>query len=211
MLFDSGHPFFQKDWALRRHWWRTYHASSSLQKIFEKKDLDQVSLLHVASLFGIVPWVSKLLENGNQALETERSESGYTELQTAVYGGHAPVVKLLLKHNAARSVSDMMIDAVADGDRKMLDFFLRNGANVNHIFDGHSALHMAARRGDAMMVNLLVDRGADIHAENDFGQSALHFAAGYGYDKAVEALLIRGARINSNSRDGCSALHFAAS
>ncbi|KAL1988196.1 hypothetical protein VTN96DRAFT_726 [Rasamsonia emersonii] len=241
MLFDPGHPFFQKDSALRRHWWRTYHASSS-QKIFEK-ECDQVSLLHIASFFGIVPWVRKLLENGNQTLESEKGKAGYTELQMAVYGEHAPVVKLLLedgrkkhfkgrygedalnramkdrnydivqlllKHGAATCVSSLMIRAVDNGDRKMVDLFLNNGADVNYRFSGDSPLQHAAYRGDDMMAKLLLDHGADIHDENCWGHSASHFAASYSHEMVLKLLLDRGADVNSKSKNGYSALHLAA-
>jgi hypothetical protein len=52
------------------------------------------------------------------------------------------------------------------------------------------ALHTASRNGHTEVVRLLLDRGADIHANNDW---ALRWASRYGHTETVKLLLDRGA------------------
>lgn len=79
-----------------------------------------------------------------------------------------------------------------------------------------TALHMAAARGHAVTVQLLVDEGADIKAvtyEPGYvvsGSTALHWAARNGHEKVLEILLENGAEINLQTPGGETALHWAA-
>jgi ankyrin repeat protein len=52
----------------------------------------------------------------------------------------------------------------------------------------------AAGKGDTETVALLLDRGANIHADNDY---SLQYAAGNGHTKTVALLLDRGANIHA--------------
>jgi hypothetical protein len=87
------------------------------------------------------------------------------------------------------------LDAIAEEIRaeigeEGLQIVLRIG-NSN----GKTALHMAAWRGDASLVEGLLDLGAAIDAVTIRGQSALHFAAGKRRAQVVDILLMRGARV----------------
>jgi hypothetical protein len=67
----------------------------------------------------------------------------------------------------------------------------------------NNALRWASRNGHTETVNLLLDRGADIHANND---GALRSASYHGHTETVKLLLDRGADIHA---DNDSALHWA--
>ncbi|KAL7920173.1 hypothetical protein ACQKWADRAFT_322360 [Trichoderma austrokoningii] len=75
-----------------------------------------------------------------------------------------------------------------------------------------TALHMAARRGNVEIAQLLIDNGADINAaanippSKDFGTTALHWAAKSGDEKMVELLLRNNADMDLQRRDGKTAL-----
>jgi len=43
--------------------------------------------------------------------------------------------------------------------------------------DGNTVLHLAAERGDEVVVHLLLDRGADVKAKDNHGSTVLHSAA----------------------------------
>ncbi|PON30014.1 hypothetical protein TGAM01_v201380 [Trichoderma gamsii] len=79
-----------------------------------------------------------------------------------------------------------------------------------------TALHMAAARGHAVTVQLLVDRGADVNAATykpnyvASGSTALHWAAGNGHEKVLEVLLENGAEIDLQTPGHETALHWAA-
>lgn len=55
------------------------------------------------------------------------------------------------------------------------------------------ALHWAAGTGNRALIHLLLDKGADIDAQDRYGQTALHCAAAMNRDAAIKTLLCRGA------------------
>jgi ankyrin repeat protein len=57
------------------------------------------------------------------------------------------------------------------------------------------ALQLSARYGHVEVVRLLLDRGANIHADNDY---ALRLSAEYGHIEVVRLLLDRGANIHAD-------------
>lgn len=78
--------------------------------------------------------------------------------------------------------------------------------------DGNTALHWAARYGNARAVGVLLDAGADIDdTRAGHGNTPLHMAAGGNTVDVVEVLLDAGADIEARNRDGYIPLHSAAS
>jgi hypothetical protein len=75
--------------------------------------------------------------------------------------------------------------------------------------EGQTALHLAAWKKDMAIVRLLLDKGADIEAENING-TALHIAASIGDTAVVRLLLDRGADVKAKELLKKTALHSAA-
>ena len=49
---------------------------------------------------------------------------------------------------------------------------------VPHVQDGYTALHIACIRDrDAIMVGMLIDKGADVNAKTNAGRTALHLVS----------------------------------
>lgn len=71
-----------------------------------------------------------------------------------------------------------------------------------------SGLMIAAWNGNLELMRLFLERGADIHLANQFGEQALQLAAWRGHREAVELLLEHGAKINREGRQW-NALHYA--
>ena len=71
-------------------------------------------------------------------------------------------------------------------------------------------LHEAARRGNELVVQLLVADGADIEQMNSGYYTPLHEAAAAGNVSVVRALLELGAAVNAVSKLGETPLHRAA-
>jgi ankyrin repeat protein len=90
---------------------------------------------------------------------------------------------------------------------------LEKGINIEAKEDiyGRTALHLAAIDGHEVAARLLLEKGANIHAEKEDGWTALHLAAWNGSEAVARLLLEKGADIEAkNSSHGRTALHLAA-
>lgn len=70
-------------------------------------------------------------------------------------------------------------------------------------------LERAATAGDVLVLETLLQAGADVDAKDRYGQTALMLAAHGGHLVAVEALLRRGANPDVTAKFGLSALMLA--
>ncbi|XP_051778454.1 ankyrin repeat domain-containing protein 35-like [Erpetoichthys calabaricus] len=75
---------------------------------------------------------------------------------------------------------------------------------------GRSSFHMAAMRGAAECLELMLTHGADLHARDDNGCSALHLAAKYGQPDCIKALIQHGIPVDLTDNTGRTALHYTA-
>lgn len=83
-----------------------------------------------------------------------------------------------------------------------------NTANV--CCDRHgSVLHIASYDGYGEIVQLLLDRGADVNAQGGEYSNALRAASWGGHEKVVQILLDRGADVNAEGKEYGSALQAA--
>jgi ankyrin repeat protein len=89
-------------------------------------------------------------------------------------------------------------------------------ASIRHyLYQGDTALHMAAAAYQRDIVELLVAHGADVHARNRLGATPLHYAADMNrrdpgaQAKTIAALMSAGADPNVTNRMGVTPLHRA--
>ncbi|KAL8951800.1 MAG: hypothetical protein Q9222_002249 [Ikaeria aurantiellina] len=87
----------------------------------------------------------------------------------------------------------------------------RSSKILREASDGHGfrPLHFAARLGLADMVALLLDKGADINAQDNWDRTSLINAVMLSRTEIVEILLARNADIMTQDVDGMTALHYA--
>jgi serine/threonine-protein phosphatase 6 regulatory ankyrin repeat subunit B len=80
--------------------------------------------------------------------------------------------------------------AVKSGHIKMINFLLQEGATVDIIANefGQTALHIAARQGNHVIVELLVKAKANIYARDCVSRTALDIARQEGHFEVVECL-----------------------
>lgn len=155
-------------------------------------------------------------------------------LRRAAKRGHIDVVALLLEHganvHAERDIA--LFGAIEDGYTAIAELLLKHGANLDAISTplfpraaagGHidtlallldylgisiwkeSGLIAAAEHGHTNAVALLLERGADIHAQHD---AALISAVANGHIDTVELLLEHGANIHAQNDSAlCTAAH----
>src|SRR3954464_10147320 len=104
--------------------------------------------------------------------------------------------------NAAESIAD----AAMRGDRADVLARIKQGADVNAPQgDGVTALHWAARHGDADLVTALVAAGANAKAATRLGAfTPLHLAAERGSASIVKALVGAGAVVDAKTGTGAT-------
>ncbi|RYP80672.1 hypothetical protein DL769_002354 [Monosporascus sp. CRB-8-3] len=73
-----------------------------------------------------------------------------------------------------------------------------------------TSLGIASSLGLEAVSKLLLDRGADIEAKDEYGQTPLSLAASFGYEAVVELLLNKGADIKAKDEFGRTPLSLAA-
>ena len=103
--------------------------------------------------------------------------------------------------------------ASVNGYRKMVEFLIEKGADVNQEdAEGYTALMLASREGYKKIVELLLENGADVNVrgyEMHYNMTALHYASIRGDEEIVKLLIEKGAKVNRQALDGYTALHCA--
>ncbi len=90
--------------------------------------------------------------------------------------------------------------AATAGDIVKVRAFLDEGGDVNRRELGIPLLLIAAASGHTDVVRLLLEKGADIHATNNFGHTSLMWAAMDGHTDTVRLLLDWGADMNHRDK-----------
>jgi uncharacterized protein len=97
--------------------------------------------------------------------------------------------------NSSRAIRELIQTANSGDTRKVLTL-LDKGLDVNSTFDrdeselsGMTALMVASSRGDAEMIEALIERRANVNLKRWTGETALMLAADSGSVRAIKALL----------------------
>lgn len=96
--------------------------------------------------------------------------------------------------------------ALTNGNEIVAQFLIERGIDTT-VASQVPPLIIAARHGHKNIVNLLLDHGANIHAENHFGRTALIEACLKGHNAMVKILLERGANVLESDSSGRTPLH----
>lgn len=104
-----------------------------------------------------------------------------------------------------------LIKAVGEGNLSAVRRALQAGASANALDGRMPVLSLAVMRGDVVTAQLLLDRGADVHAYDSSFHAALHHAVCRCHFAIADLLLARGADVNAQRNPGFSAapLHLA--
>lgn len=106
----------------------------------------------------------------------------------------------------------LLMEAVIYRKYKLIELLIRQEADVN-IRDNRNwtALHFASRDYDLISTKLLVENGADVNAQDDYGNTVISNAvfSSHGNGDVIKFLRKYGADINIKNKSGISALDLA--
>lgn len=149
---------------------------------------DDRPALVVAAEKGQIAVVKSLLEAKTEV--NKRDKQGNTALMFACYKGYVTIVELLLAAgadvNAGNGYSTALSMAVSDPP------------------DVSKSRAIATK-----IAAMLIDRGADVQARNDYGWTVLLEASRQGHTEVVKMLLDKGAEVNQANRLGITPLMYA--
>jgi ankyrin repeat protein len=113
------------------------------------------------------------------------------------------------KETAIPAIDLELWQACDDGDAVKALAFLDAGANVDAVNCNLSALQVACWRKDPDIVEMLIEKGANVHAVNSIGNNALHIAVIAKNVEAFAPLVRAGIGIDAKNNEESTALHLA--
>ncbi|KAI9708018.1 MAG: Ankyrin-2 [Bogoriella megaspora] len=163
--------------------------------------LDEHRLLHSASQDSQTKFLTQLFTSQHELTRGLIADLAHARISTSP-STKSPVSTNLL--NGDRETLPAVLEAVNERDIKKLRHSLRDDDSAIFAFDafGQTALHIAAKIGDADMVLLLIRNGARINPDDDDGKTPLHYGVQSGSDAVVRALLDKGADIHAKDAQG---------
>ncbi|NXJ04833.1 RAI14 protein, partial [Odontophorus gujanensis] len=107
---------------------------------------------------------------------------------------------------------DRLLQAVENGDpEKVASLLGKKGASATkQDSEGKTAFHLAATKGHAECLRIMVTHGADVTAQDGAGHSALHLAVKNSHIDCIKRLLQYKCSVYSTDNCGKTALHYAA-
>jgi len=150
------------------------------------------------------------------ALVNVRDWDELTALIPAASGGHADIVKLLIKAGVDVNAKDKdgitaLMEASIMGHKKICELLLEAGAEVDAKANSDvTALWLAAGEGRSDILKLLLKKDADAAVTRVDGITALMTASVGGHTDAVQQLLDNGADPRAVDQDGLTPLMNAA-
>jgi ankyrin repeat protein len=162
--------------------------------------------------------IAQLLFENKVNLNAQRTLDGETALLAAAENGTLEMVSFLLGNGANVNVYDDTSDAstplmlaaerVDSNGVTMVELLLNHGAKTKGL-DGIKALLRAAAAGNTKGLQLLINAGIDVNAQNEFSVTALMAATEYGTTDTVKFLLSKGTKRELTNYAGKTALEIA--
>lgn len=169
-----------------------------------------ITPLYVAALIGDLTMVTLLLQYGARA---DSIESGHNSLFNAVETRNMNIVEKMLvawpkEHNC--NVNANTSFSKFDKPQNLIDIAFDIRPTVNSINEqGLTPLIKVIERDDVIMVNKLLEYGADINKTDLLGVPPLSYAIKTKNKDVFEILLRKGVDINQKSRDQSTPLYVA--
>ena len=219
-LFDPDKPYFAA-------WLQLYDIDTRPKEPFEHFSVSWASggiPLYCAALCGFQDVVEDLVAKYPQHVNTRGGNYG-TPLVAALAGRHFPTARHLL-HNGAHvdargnAKRTLLYRAVWYGDLETVRLLLHYKADPNaRTLNNYTAMHNLPLGSQSLDVfnhspqmladiaRLLLEHGADLHAQANDGETPLHAAAKWGQVKVLRVLLECGANAGVEDNQGATPLH----
>lgn len=151
-----------------------------------------------------------LLDAGAARHDTSRALA----LLVAAEHGHLPIIEALLRRArySPEELGHALCGACYKHKPDAILRLIKAGASVtaySRVSAHDQPLHLAARHDDPNLIELLLDRGAQVDAQDRHGRTPLWIAATRGHTRNVELLLTRGADHALAPHDGQDAYEAA--
>jgi ankyrin repeat protein len=177
-----------------------------------------VSGLHVAAYFGLDNLVKKAIGLNKGFTVNARTQRGETALHWAAIYRQRQFLKLLIDQGADLNATDIegrtaLHKAIINGDVSSVEFLLSSARRVDLKLEDPqrwTPLRWAAAYGQMRIVEMLLESGAEIDAQDKDGWTALRWAAQRGHKRIVELLIRKGASLEMPSSDQWTLLRWAA-
>ncbi len=154
-----------------------------------------------AAISGSAPMIDFLV--AHRCNLKDRSPDGWTALHYAAYHGQTPMVEKLLawklswKASTKKDEETALHLAIRAGHTTTSLALIRHkDANISvKDVDSQRPIHHATRVGDKQVTSALLERGAKLDEQNDFGFTPILIAAAYGHPSLVAEFLTRSTNV----------------
>ena len=166
--------------------------------------------LNTACQFGKYACATMLIDRG---AEVSGPYMIMSALQSAALGGHANIVKYLVK-NERMNVNERnpLYQAVFHGHSSVAKLLVRFGANPNTLTnpDSETLLHLAVKKERKEIVSILLDAGIKSDESLTNGKTPLMLAAEADHADYLALIIARGYTLTKTDEDGNSIFHLIA-
>eukprot|EP01087_Luapelamoeba_hula_P024570 TRINITY_DN940_c0_g3_i1.p1 TRINITY_DN940_c0_g3~~TRINITY_DN940_c0_g3_i1.p1 ORF type:complete len:792 (-),score=144.31 TRINITY_DN940_c0_g3_i1:57-2432(-) len=179
----------------------------------KERDLYGNTPLLYATLGGQLDCVEYFLSVGSRI--DEKNTIGCTALTWACQKGKLYIVKYLLDHGAHLLELDTLKNtclmyACLEGGKETVEYLLNHPTYGKKLAIDHknsesvNAMMFACRGGNVKVVNLLLQRGAQINDQDTHGNTPFYYAAMYGHTPVLKLLIKKGADMGYKDSFGSS-------
>lgn len=175
---------------------------------------ENTQLLSHATMSGGAELVKLMLELGCDV--DHKNIHNRTALHEAARFGNTDGVRMLIKAGADLDCRDVqgqtpLLEAIGNGYIETAMELVLGGADVHRCFSKQkeTPLMLAASRGAAKLVKLLLEKDSEIESRDFIGCTPLMHAARSGSAEVVKLLLENGANKNARDKKGLNALQWA--
>lgn len=198
--------FQHKGWTYLNY--AVLYDNMKMYELLKSKGLEDN--LFTASGVGDLALVKDILKNSKEQLNIGMSNK--TPLYIVVKNRNYEILEYLLKFDIDQEINGFCLEnVVREGDYKALKLMLDNGFSANYTDKkGYRPVYWAATLEDVSLLELLIERGADVNpVTNVHKETALMIASGRNNINSVKLLLENGAEPDKKDFLGTTALMYA--